>query len=118
MQRDFKDNPLIQHCLKFSLEILAFAQVLEHRKKFILANQLIKSATSIGANVMEAQSAESSADFYHKLKIADKEACETWYWLYLCEHAADYPFEVELQIRLKEIMAILNKILSNRGIRK
>lgn len=96
-KRDFKDNPLIQHCLQFSLDILAFAQKLEEQRKFVLANQLLKSGTSIGANIMEAQSAESRDDFYHKLKIADKEACETWDWLYLCEHAADYPFEAPLQ---------------------
>ncbi|MFN8338858.1 MAG: four helix bundle protein [Saprospiraceae bacterium] len=52
-------------------------------KKYNLANQLFRSGTSIGANIREAQSAESKADFIYKVKIADKEANETEYWLLL-----------------------------------
>lgn len=81
----------------------------------MIANQLLKCATSIGANVLEAQSAESKADFIHKMKIADKEAFETWYWLYLCQHAENYPFDEMLLNRLDEIMRILNAILKKRN---
>ncbi len=51
----------------------------------MIAKHLLKSGTSIGANVREAQSAESKADFIHKFKIADKEIKETEYWLLLCK---------------------------------
>lgn len=53
----------------------------------LLGGQLLKSGTSIGANVREAQSCESRADFIHKLKIAHKEAEETEYWFMLCQEA-------------------------------
>lgn len=57
------------------------------QKKFVIAKQLLKSGTSIGANSVEAQNAESKADFIHKIKIAAKEADETQYWLLLCDFA-------------------------------
>ena len=56
-----------------------------------MANQLFRSGTSIGANVKEAQGAESKGDFRHKGKVAYKEAEETEYWLSLCKHAKNYP---------------------------
>lgn len=60
---------------------------------------------------MEAQSAENRNDFIHKLKIADKEAKETAYWLCLCRKAAGYPSEEELDRKLAEVMKLLNAIL-------
>jgi four helix bundle protein len=77
MRTDFSNNPLITKCIAFSLSIIKFAERLEADKKFVIARQLLKSGTSIGACSIEAQSAESKADFVHKLKIADKEALET-----------------------------------------
>ena len=81
-------------------------------KKFVLANQLMKSGTSIGANVFEAQNAESKADFIHKMKIAAKEASETLYWLILCERSEGYQFDKKLRSDLDEIIRILSKIIS------
>jgi four helix bundle protein len=72
----------------------------------------MKSGTSIGANVMEAQNAESKADFIHKMKIAAKEAGGTHYWLMLCGGAKGYPNCSYLAGKLTEINKILNKILS------
>ncbi len=77
MRTDFSNNPLVKHCIEFALMIIRQAEVLESNKKYVIAKQLLKCGTSMGANVMEAQSAESKADFLHKLKIADKEAHET-----------------------------------------
>ena len=57
-------------------------------KKYNLANQLFRSGTSIGANVREAQSAESKADFIHKIKISAKEAEEAEYWLLLGQRSS------------------------------
>ena len=53
----------------------------DEKKEFIMSKQLLRSGTSIGANIVESQSAQSSADFIHKLEIALKEAKETHYWL-------------------------------------
>lgn len=77
--RNDKDNLIVDLTFKFSLAILDFCDVLENDKRYILARQLLKSGTSIGANVREAQNAESKSDFIHKFKIAAKEADETEY---------------------------------------
>ena len=58
-------------------------------QEYILSKQLLRSGTSIGANVAEAQQAQSTSDFVHKLSVALKEATETAYWLRLL-HATDY----------------------------
>ncbi|MBC8257139.1 MAG: four helix bundle protein [Candidatus Marinimicrobia bacterium] len=69
---------------KFALRIIKLVKILqEEKREFILSRQLMKSGTAIGALVREAQYAESSADFIHKLSIALKEANESEYWLSL-----------------------------------
>ena len=74
-----KHNLILDKTFQFSLMIIELCNVLDERKKFAISNQLLRSATSIGANVREAQNAESQPDFIHKLKIAAKEAEETMY---------------------------------------
>ena len=86
-----RDNIILEKTIGFSLEIIKYAELLESMKKFVVANQLLKSGTSIGANVHEAQNAESKLDFIHKFKIAAKEVEETKYWLLLCTKAESYP---------------------------
>ena len=81
----------------------------------MLAKQLMRSGTSIGANVKEAQNAESKADFIHKMKIAMKEADETEYWLFLCNELKNYPNCESLLFELLEISKILNKIISTQN---
>lgn len=90
-----------------------FAELLESKRKYVFARQILKSGTSIGANVHEAQNAESKADFIHKMKIAAKEADETKYWLLLCERPKHYPDCKELQEKLVETIKILSKIISS-----
>jgi four helix bundle protein len=77
--RNDKKNVIVDLTLQFSLKIIEFCEELEFRKKYIIAKQLLRSGTSIGANVREAQNTESKADFIHKLKISAKEAEETEY---------------------------------------
>lgn len=72
-----RENIIVTKTLDFSLDIIAFCEQLESNKKFVIANQLLKSGMSIGANIYEAQNAESRADFIHKVKIAAKEIEET-----------------------------------------
>ncbi len=108
-----KDNPILNLTIEFSIEAISFVEQLEEKRKFIIANQFLKSAISIGANVHEAQNAESKADFIHKLKIAHKEADETMYWLIICEQAKSYPTNLELKNKLQIIIKILSKIISS-----
>jgi four helix bundle protein len=111
--RNDTDNIIVSKSFDFALQIIEFAELLESKRKFILANQILKSGTSIGANIREAQNAESKADFIHKMKIAAKEADETEYWLLLCQHAKNYPFDEIILDNLKEIFKILNKIIAS-----
>jgi len=111
MRTDFSKNAIIRKSIDFSICIISYVEKLEEHKKHVIARQLLKSATSIGANAMEAQSAESKIDFIHKLKIADKEAHETLYWLILCKESQSYPFEEGLLQKLEEIMKLLNAII-------
>ena len=69
-----KKNDLLDLTFEFALDIIDFTELLESLKKYVLARQLMKSGTSIGANSREAQSAESLVDFIHRLKIAAKES--------------------------------------------
>jgi len=89
--RNDKPNVIVDLTFEFSLKIIEFSELLESKRKFNLANQLFRSGTSIGANVWEAQDAESKADFIHKFKISAKEINETKYWLLLCQKAKSYP---------------------------
>ena len=110
--RNDKSNPIVELTLEFAIEIVNYAELLEDNRKFVIARQILKSGTSIGANVREAQNAESKADFIHKLKIAAKEADESEYWLILCKRSKNYPNPEKLEIMLLSIIKMLSKIIS------
>lgn len=110
--RNDKDNLIVKLSLEFALDIIEYSELLEEQRKFVIARQLQKSGTSIGANIREAQNAESKADFIHKMKIAAKEADETEYWLTLCKMSKNYPKNELLEEKLKSILNILSKIIS------
>ena len=103
-------NLLLDKVRQISREF--FAQPMEEKKKYVIARQLLKSGTAIGANVHEAQNAESKADFIHKFKLAAKEIEETKYWLLLCERSSSYPDCSLLTGMLGEIDKIVTKIIS------
>ena len=107
-----ENNPVLKHSFEFVLKIIDYCDLLQEERRFVISNQLLKSGTSIGANIMEAQNAESKADFIHKMKIAAKEAEETQYWLFLCSHAVNYLDCSDLVSQLAEINKLLGKILS------
>ncbi len=111
-------NEILELSIQFALDIIEFTEMLESKRKFVIANQLLKSGTSVGANIFESQSAESRADFIHKLKIADKEAKETEYWLLLCEKSSSYPFSPDLKLKLLSIEKLLSKIIATSKINK
>ncbi len=104
-------NLILKETFEFALQIVKYCEELEKLKKYVLAKQILRSGTSIGANVKEAQNAESKADFIHKLKIASKEADEVEYWLFLCQELNSYPDCENLLLKLKSIIKILNKII-------
>lgn len=106
-----KENKILALSFEFALEVISFCELLESEKKFVIANQLLKSGTSAGANIREAQNSESKADFIHKLKIASKEADETEYWLDLCKQSPNYPNPNELTTQIVEIKKLLNAII-------
>lgn len=113
MEIKLTGNKIVDLTFSFSLKIISFTEKLEEKRKFTIANQLLRSGTSIGANAKEAQNCESKADFIYKLKIAAKEAEETEYWLLLCQYSENYPFEIELLEDIKEIQRIINSILNS-----
>ncbi len=110
--RSDKDNVIVKLTLEFALDIIEYSELLEEHRKYVIAKQLLKSGTSIGANIREAQNAESKADFIHKMKIAAKEADETEYWLLLCKMSKQYPKSELLSDKLQAIINILSKIIS------
>jgi four helix bundle protein len=111
--RNDKENIIVEKSFQFALEVVLYCEHLEENKKFVLSRQLLRSGTSIGANVREAQNAESKADFIHKIKLAAKEADETEYWLLICKHTPTYQFDEKLLIHVHEMMKILSKIISS-----
>jgi len=78
-----KNNVLAEKSLKFAVRIYKLAKHLDGKKEFIISKQLLRSGTSIGANISGSIYAESDSDFIHKFAIAQKECSETLYWLKL-----------------------------------
>src|ERR1700741_2646451 len=107
-----KENIIVNLTFSFALEIISYTEILEEKRKYVLARQLLKSGTSIGANVREAQNAESKADFIHKMKIALKETDETIYWLSLLKRSEGYPNCDGLLEKISIIDKVLTKIVS------
>ncbi len=76
------DNVVAEKSMKFAIRIVNCYNYLRNEKQeFVMAKQILRSGTSIGANIKESVYGESKADFIHKLRIALKEASETEYWL-------------------------------------
>jgi four helix bundle protein len=65
-------NPVLKHSFELALMVIDYCEMLQEQKRFVISNQLMKSGTSVGANIMEAQNAESKADFIHKMKSQPK----------------------------------------------
>jgi len=113
MQTNKEKNLIVELTFGFAIRVIKYVEELERRKKFIIARQLLKSGTSIGANVREAQNAESKIDFVHKMKIAAKEADETEYWLLLCKESEEYADCDDLLNDCISIAKVLSKIIAS-----
>lgn len=108
-----KRNEILELSFEFALAIIQFCERLDGEKKYVISRQLLKSGTSIGANIREAQNAHSRNDFISKCVIASKEADETEYWLLLCERSPNYPNPRELLLNVLSIKKLLSKIISS-----
>jgi len=106
------ENIILRKAIEFSLAVIEYTELLEFNKKYVRARQLLKSGTSMGANVHEAQNAEGKIDFIHKFKIAAKEVEETKYWLVLCQNSKTYPSCEHLVSSLGEIDKIITRIIA------
>lgn len=109
-----KRNVIKERSFSFAIEIIDLYKKLSERKEFVLSKQLLRSGTSIGANVREAEHAESKPDFIHKLSIALKEANETEYWIDLL-HETKYISDVEfskIKPKISEILKLLIRIIA------
>ena len=110
------DNTIEIKSFQFAVRIVKMCKLLrEDRKDYILSKQLLRAGTSIGANVVEAQQAQSRADFIAKLSIALKEASEVNYWLRLLK-ATDYLSEKEyssIVADCKELEKLLTAIIKS-----
>ena len=111
-QEKYKNNLILLKSFEFAKKVVQYTEKLEEDRKYVIANQLLKSGTSIGANIKEAQNSESKADFIHKMKIAMKEADETEFWLFLCNELENYPNTEGLLSEVFDILKITNKIIS------
>ena len=108
-----KENIIYRKSFAFAVRIMNLQKYLSKKKgEYVVSRQICKSGTGIGANIAEAQRAQSTADFVSKMKIALKEANETQYWLKLLhetKYLSDREF-VSLHSDLLEILKILTAI--------
>lgn len=106
------ENIIKTKSFSFALRIVKLYQFLcSDKKEFVLSKQLLRSGTSVGANVRESEHAQSKLDFIHKLAIAQKEANESDYWLELL-FQSEYLNEIQYQSLKLDIVEI-NKILAS-----
>ena len=107
-----KQNVIVDLTFEFALKIIQHVELMQQHHKYVIASQLLKSGTSIGASVREAQNAESKPDFIHKMKIAAKETDETEYWLLLCNRSYEFTNCDQLLNDCVSIIKVLSKIIS------
>jgi four helix bundle protein len=109
-----KKNIIEEKSFSFALDTIKLYRQLIKQKEFVLSKQLLKSATSIGANVQEAQAAQSKKDFISKMAISSKEARESLYWLCLLEASKIIAFDYNyLKAEITEIIKILTVIVKS-----
>ena len=103
-----QNNVIVDKSFAFAVRIVKLCKYLgESKKEFILTKQLMRSGTSIGANIAEAQRGQTKADFIAKMSIALKEANETQYWLRLLFHT-EYLTQEEYRSIDKDIEDIIS----------
>ncbi len=109
-----KENIIKNKSFEFALRIVKLYKYLcENKHEFVLSKQLLRSGTSIGANIREAEHGQSKADFIHKLSISLKEANESDYWIELLYHAdyIDKNQYISIKTDAEEMLKLLVSII-------
>lgn len=111
-----QNNPIRDKSYAFALSIVHFCMsLMRNKREYVLSKQLLKSGTSIGANIHEAIRAQSRNDFIAKMSIAHKETQETQYWITLIRDSGFASAEAtrDLLISIEEIIKLLSAILKS-----
>lgn len=107
-----KENIIKTKTFNFALSIIELYKLMQEKKEYVISKQLLRSSTSVGANVEEADAEQTKKDFIAKISIAAKEARETHYWLRLLQRSQlvqnDYASYIEA---IEEIIRILTSII-------
>lgn len=107
-----KESLIVTKSFQFAIKVVKqYKTLCEIKKEFVLSKQMLRSGTSIGANVREAHNAESKPDFIHKMGIAQKETSEVIYWIELL-HEAEYLSEEEYNSLLNDATELIKIIKS------
>ena len=106
------ENKILELTFNFSIEMIGLYKILLEHKEFVISKQLLRSATSIGANVEEGNAAQTKKDFISKMSIASNEARETKYWLRLLDKSQFVQLNYSSYlISIEHIINILTKIV-------
>ncbi|MBO4587987.1 MAG: four helix bundle protein [Bacteroidales bacterium] len=110
------DNPLYSKSKRLALDIIQLNRFLTEKKEYALSNQILRSGTSIGANIREGKRPQSDADLISKWSIALKEAEETQYWLELLNESEYIDKEMfnKLNYQTEEIIKILVTVIRKK----
>jgi four helix bundle protein len=104
---------------EFAIDIVRlYKELISHRNETVMSKQLLRSGTSVGANIAESRGSESQADFVHKLGISLKEAYESLYWLKLLfrtQYISDEEYKY-LMAKCCELIRILRAIVKNKTL--
>lgn len=107
-----KDNIILDRSFNFALIIIELYKQMAEQREYVLSKQVLRSGTSIGANVEEATAAYSKKDFAAKMSIASKEARETRYWLRLIDRSQIVTVDVKVYlVEIEHIVNILTAIV-------
>lgn len=107
-----KNNVIKDKSFSFAVKgVNLYKRLVKDQNEYVLSKQVLRSSTSIGANIREAQNAESKADFIHKLAIAQKECDESIYWLELLKET-DYINKIEFEELSSDAIELLKIIRS------
>ena len=107
-----KESIVKNKSFEFAMQIIDLYKILQEQKEFVLSKQLLRSGTSIGANINEALAGVSKADFAYKMSISSKEARESLYWLELLEKSQMVKFDFKPFIQsCEELVKMLTSIV-------
>jgi four helix bundle protein len=109
-----KENLIREKSFQFALDIIALYKEMIKENEYVISKQLLRSGTSIGANIEEAQSGQSKKDFLSKMSIALKEARETKYWILLLEKSQLIKKDYSMYLtEIEELIKLLSSIVKS-----